>query len=185
MMNSRIRPTAPRRLLVAALGVLMSGCSFMSVQRPRPPAAIEDPRVADTCTASSQTAIADTVLGAAGLVAGYALMVSAVLECNETATGYCESGNPLPGLAIMGAGGVFAGSAIYGYVSAAQCRRHVVASGRCANGDLGACNRLKPDWAPPAGWRAGPTLEPRLLPASAPNPPQRTQEPAPGATPRP
>ncbi len=190
MTTSRERPAVARRLLAAALGVLMSGCSFVSVQRPRPPLAVEDPTVLDTCTTSSQAPIADTVLGAAGLVAGYVAMLVSLaddFDCVETTTSTCDSGSPAPALALFGAGALYAGSAVYGYVSTAQCRRRVVAGGRCANGDVGACLRLSPGWAPPPGWRAGPTLAPRPLPASstapAPSPAEWTEIPPPAATP--
>jgi len=155
-------------LLAATLGILVSGCSFASVQRPRPPAAVQDPRVLDTCTASSAPPIADTVLGGVGLVAGYVATVVALLDetsCVDSTTSSCHSGSVAPGLAMMAAGAVFAGSAVYGYVSTAQCRRRVVVGGRCANGDLNACQKLKPGWVPPPGWRAGAILEPKTPPA--------------------
>ncbi len=198
MTTSRDRRTVARRLLAAALGMLLSGCSFMSVQRPRSPAVTEDPRMPDTCTTSNQAAVADTVLAGVGLVAGYIWLLSEVVkgtDCIETSTSTCNSGNPAPGLGVMAAGGVFAGSAIYGWVSAAQCRHRVVAGSRCASGDIAACQRLKPGWVPPPGWRAGPTLEPRPVPMPPPAPPappapgsqEWTQEPPPqpGAPPPP
>jgi hypothetical protein len=177
-------PVRPPRSLAAALAILMSGCSFATVSRVRPPADVDDPRVTDTCTATSQAAVLDTVLGAAGLVAGYGLLLTSIANasCDTTTTGggTCKPANPGPGLAAIGAGALFAGSAIYGYVSTAQCRRHVEAGGRCANGDLGACQKVKPGWVPPQGWRAGATLEPRPQPAAQP-PPAPPAPPAPGA----
>jgi len=190
MTTLRERPTVARRLLAAALAGLMSGCSFVSVQRHRPPAAVDDPGIPDTCTTSSQAAVADTVIGAAALVGGYIAMIVSVMDdidnCWESSSTTCDEdhGSPGTGLAIMGAGAVYAGSAVYGYVSTAQCRRRVVAGGRCANGDLGACQKVKPGWAPPSGWRAGPTLAPRPVPewpepAAAPTPAPPSAAPAP------
>jgi hypothetical protein len=193
MATTRERPAWGRGLLAVALATLTSGCSFASVQRPRPPDAVDDPRTPDTCTTSSEAPVADTVLGGIGLVGGYVAFVLSLaedLDCVDTATHSCSSGNPAPGLAVMGAGALFAASAIYGYVATAKCRHRIVASGRCANGDLGACWRVKPGWAPPPAWRSGPTLQPRPYaapPAYAPpgGTPEWTQEPAPPAAPPP
>ena len=181
------RATVMRRLLAASLVMLVSGCSFVSVQRPRPPDAVDDPRVPDTCTTSSQAPIGDTILGGAGLVVGYVATLVALMgnvDCVDTATSSCRSGNPAPGLAIMGAGALFAGSAIYGYISTAKCRHRVVASGRCANGDLISCQKLKPGWAP-TSWSAGANLKPRPSPPSptipapaAPSSEEWTEEPS-------
>jgi hypothetical protein len=190
MTYPRDRATLARWLLAAALGMVVSGCSFVSVQRPRSPAAVDDPRVLDTCTTSSGAPIADTVLAGVGLVAGYvATMVALVDEayCIDRATSSCHSGNPASGLAVMGTGLIFAGSAIYGYVSTAKCRHRVVAGGRCAYGDFNACQKLKPGWLPPPGWRAGAIFEPSPpTPPAAPAPSSQewTQEPSQhGATP--
>lgn len=186
MMISRGRPTFARHVVAAALATFMSGCSFVSVQRPRSPAEIADPRLPDTCTTTPASAIADSVLGGAGVAVGYVATVVGLMGdmgCSRTATSGCSSGNAAPGLAILGAGAAFVGSAIYGYVSTAQCRHRIRAGGRCGTGDLGACQRLKPGWVPPAGWRAGGILEPNLPPAPAvfpsPSPSEWTQEPAP------
>lgn len=137
MASSRVRPMLPRRLLAVAIAFLMSGCSFANVHRPRPAAAVEDPRVPDTCTATVRAPVADTVMGAAVLVLGCGLIV---LDARM------RGDDPVPGLAIMGAGAAYVGSATYGYVSTAQCRRRVAANGRCANGDLVACHKVKPGW---------------------------------------
>lgn len=136
--SSRIRPTLPRRLPAVATAVLMSGCSIASVQRPRPAAAIEDPRVPDTCTSTVRAPVADTVMGAAVLALGYGLLA---LDA-----GMRGAGTRGPGLVTIGVGAAYAGSATYGYVSTAQCRRRVAANGRCANGDLVACHKVKPGW---------------------------------------
>jgi hypothetical protein len=190
MTISRVRSTVGRRLLAAALSTLVSGCAFVSVQRHRPPAAVEDPGAPDTCTTSSGAAVADTVIGAAALVGGYIAMIVSVMDdidnCWESSSTTCDEdhGSPAAGLAIMGAGAVYAGSAVYGYVSTAQCRRRVAASGRCADGDLGACQKVKPGWAPPPGWRSGPSFAPRPVPvwpeapAAAAPPPAGTPAPS-------
>lgn len=188
MTRTSAREPRARQLLAAVVCVAYSGCSFATVQRSRPPEAIQDPRVLDDCSASREAPVADTVFAAAGLVAGYALMIAALAknaDCIQTSTNRCESGNPLPGLGVMAAGGVFAGSAIYGYVTTAQCRRRVVVGQRCGNGDLMSCQRLKPDWMPPPGWRPrGAVLEP--MPASAPpapTPQAGPQDPSSAGTP--
>ncbi len=188
MKTSPERPALRRGVIASVVAVLASGCSFVSVQRARPPQAVEDPRVLDTCTTSRSAAVADTVIGAAALVAGYAMILNEAvkhqdcLDSHPYSSSTCDSvGNPLPGLAVMGGSLAFAGSAIYGYTVTAQCRRKITAGGRCQNGDLGACQKLKPGWVPPPGWRAGPTLEPRPVepPPAAPPPPAAT--PAPGS----
>ncbi len=190
MTTSRHRPKVARRLLAAALAMLVSGCSFVSVQRARPPQAVEDPRLVDTCTTSRQAPVADTVLGAAALVAGYAMILSEAvkhqdcLDSHPYSSSSCDDvGNPLPGLGVALAALPFTGSAIYGYTTTAQCRRKVTAGGRCQNGDLAACQKVKPGWAPPPGWRAGATLEPR--PTPVPSAPEWTQEPPPPGAPQP
>ena len=202
MTTLRERRALGRGLAGPALAVLFSGCSFVSVQRARPPQAVEDPRVLDTCTTSKQAAVADTVIGAAALVAGYAMILSEAvkhqdcLDSHPYSSSSCDGvGNPLPGVAVLGGSLAFAGSAVYGYTTTAQCRRKVTTGGRCQNGDLAACQKLKPGWVPPPGWRAGPTLEPRPMPTPpapagsppaatpAPGSPEWTQEPRPGEKP--
>ena len=185
MTTLRERSALRRGAVAAALAILGSGCSFVSVQRARPPEAVEDPRVIDTCTASKQAAVADTVIGAAALVAGYAMILSEAvkhqdcLDSHPYSSSSCDGvGNPLPGLAVAGGSLAFAGSAIYGFTTTAQCRRKVTAGGRCQNGDLAACQKVKPGWMPPPGWRAGPTLEPRPV-LAPPGPPPSTPPPAP------
>jgi hypothetical protein len=162
----------PSRVLAAALAIVMSGCSFVSVNRVRQPADVSDPRVLDTCTASSDAAIGDTVLAGAGIIAGNAMLFAAAADasCSSTTTGSstCKTGDPAPGLAVLAAAMLFTGSAVYGYITTAQCRRHVETGGLCATGDYYACQRLKPGWTPPPGWRAGPTLDPRPVPAALP-----------------
>lgn len=182
MFGMSVRAARVRRLLAAAVCVVFCGCSFVSVQRSRAPEAIQDPRVLDDCSTSRQAPVVDTVLAAAGLIGGYAMMLAALMknvDCVETSTNKCESGNPLPGIGVMAAGGVFTGSAIYGYVTTAQCRRRVVVGQRCGNGDLMSCQRLKPDWRPPPGWRPqGAVLEP--MPASVPPAPGPQDPSSPG-----
>jgi hypothetical protein len=182
-MTHRDRFTWARRLIAAGLAVTVSGCSFVSVRRPTPRIEVEDPRQLDACTTAPAAPVLDTVLAAAGLVAGYVAMVVSLMEsadCIETTTARCDSGSPAPGLALFGAGALFTGSAVYGHVSTARCRRRVAAGGRCADGDLGACQRLKPGWTPPE-WRTGPGLAPWVPPT----PPTVTPASAPEWTPAP
>lgn len=189
-MPSPIGTALTRRLIAACTCLALSGCSFVNVQRARPPAEVEDPRVLETCTTTSEAPAADTVLAGVGLIGGYAWMIYSLMpapNCTETYSSTCSSrGNPLPGLGAMVAGGVFVGSAIYGYVSTARCRRHIVAERRCASGDLWTCQKLSPGWRPPAAWRApGALLEPvpgSTMPGPIP-PPWNAQRAAPGGAP--
>lgn len=160
MPSSRSRPALPS-LLAVALAFLMSGCSIASVQRRRPAAAVEDPRVPDTCTATQAAPIADTVMAAAVLALGYGLIA---LEAGLRGDDF------FMGRAIMGVGAGYAGSAAYGYVSTAQCRRRVAANMRCAKGDLVACQEVKPGWPATGSWRARPMLTPRRRAATSTSP---------------
>lgn len=158
------RSTAARRLLAAAVAVSFSGCSFATVQRARPPAEIDDPRVADDCTTSKLAPGADTALAVVGVVANVVL-TNTKSSCDPSRSS-CNS-HYLPPLAAGIAGAVFTGSAIYGYFSTARCRNRVAAADRCASGNESACYKLRPTWSPPAGWRpAGAFLEP--APTAAP-----------------
>lgn len=152
MTISRARPKLARRLIAAALVMLVSGCSIVSVQRPRSPRRVEDPRVLDDCTRAPAAPILDTVLAAAGLAVGY-------LAALESSWGSPPGTGPSDlSLAIMGTGALFTGSAVHGHISTGKCRRRVRTGEWCANGDLDACQRLKPGWAPPPEWRPGATL---------------------------
>jgi hypothetical protein len=173
------RSTAPRRLVAAAVAVSFSGCSFATVQRARPPAEIDDPRVADDCTTSNLAPGADTALAVSGMIAGNVMLMEmnkADPGCDSTRTRCGTVGNPVPGLAAIVAGAVFTGSAVYGYFTTAKCRNRVAAANRCATGDGYACNKLSPTWSPPAGWRPpGSLLEPAptVAPASSVAPPRQ------------
>jgi hypothetical protein len=164
------RSTAARRLLAATVVVSFSGCSFATVQRARPPAEIEDPRVADDCTTSNLAPGADTALAVAGVIAGNVILADATKpdpNCDSRRTTCGPSGNVGAGLAVAIAGAVFTGSAVYGYLTTAKCRNRVAAANQCAAGDGYACNKLRPTWSPRAGWRPpGALLEP--APAAAP-----------------
>lgn len=179
MAISSARPTIARRLLAAALGLLMaSGCSFVSVHRPRSRRAIEDPRVRDDCTARSAAPIVDTVLAGAGLAAGVIAYINAV---GVTAGPDRDRGSPDLAVALLGTGAIFTASAIHGHLSTGKCRRRARIGEWCADGDLDACQRLKPGWTPPAGWFTGPTLPPTPPPVApmnpAPSSPEWTREP--------
>lgn len=179
-MLSRARRTAARRVIAASTCLVVSGCSFTTVRRVRPAAEVEDPRVVETCTRVPAAAIADSVVAAVGFAAGLLMITAAPVSCgpsstsgtgsNGTSNGGCTGGGvPVAGLTAMVAGGVFVGSAIYGHASAAQCRRHVAAARRCANGDAWMCQKLSPGWTPPPGFRpAGSVLELEPGPASPP-----------------
>jgi hypothetical protein len=183
------RPAAAGRLLAAAACLALSGCSFATVQRARPPAEVEDPRVLDPCTSSPAAPVVDSALAGIGLGVGYlaaALAVAPSASCPDTSAGTSScrrdsSEQFSAGMAAMAAGGVSLGSAIYGHISTGKCRRRLTAGRRCANGDLWMCQKLSPRWAPPAGWRApGAVLEPR--PASTATlqiPPPWNAQPAP------
>ncbi len=179
MTSSRDSQRVIRHLLAAVVGVALSGCSFVSVQRARPPAKVEDPRAPEECTTSKRAPIVDTVIAAAGFTAAV-VATAAFAEENPDGQGYW-----IVGLPFYAVGGLSAGSAAYGYTTTAQCRRRIALGARCANGDLEACLRRKPGWEPPPGWRAGPTLEPRSPPgAPAPGaPPWTSEPPQPGSTP--
>ncbi|HEX9051473.1 MAG TPA: hypothetical protein VF841_13160, partial [Anaeromyxobacter sp.] len=172
MTTTRARFGKRRRGLAAALGIVLSGCSFTSVQRP--PRTVEDPRVADPCTTSVQAPIADTVLAGAALVGAYvALVVSMVDRVNTCSgqTGSCSTHvDVAPALALVGAGALFGSSAIYGFVGTHQCKRRTSLAGRCAYGDAGACRLLKPGWVPPPGLFPAPSAVPpgAAPPASSP-----------------
>jgi hypothetical protein len=196
MTIARIRAGAMRRPIAAVVCLAFSGCSFATVQRARPAAEVEDPRVVETCTTARSAPVADSVLAGVGLVGGYfGLLASAGMDCSTTTTSSGTSrscGNDggdavaLANLAAMAAGGVFLGSAIYGHATTAQCRRHIAAERRCASGDVWTCDKLSPGWRPPPGWRApGAVLEP--VPGSGPGaapppiPPPGNAPPAPPA----
>lgn len=171
-MLSCARRTSALRLFAAAVAVSFSfsGCSFATVQRARPLTEIDDPRVADDCTTSNAAPGADTALAVAGIVAGNVLLMDATKtdpNCDSRRTTCGPSGNVGPGIAVALAGAVFTGSAVYGYFTTARCRNRVTAANQCAAGDGYACNKLRPTWSPPSGWRpAGALLEP--APAVAP-----------------
>lgn len=171
MRTSITRATAARRL-GAVLCLALTGCSVVAVQRARPPAEVEDPRVLEPCTTSAAAPIADTVLAAAALGVGYvALAIEMMAPCSR-----CER-DGAPALAALATGGVFLGSALFGHVNTARCRHARVDGRRCANGDAWSCHKRSPGWTPPPGWRApGAVLEP-----ASPAPAAAAPGPQPGA----
>ncbi len=169
------RARAGRRCLPAAVGMVLSGCSFVTVQRPAPIA--EDPRVTEPCTTSVQAPVADTILAGAALVGAWIALMVAVSDewsaCYGQEAG-CTTrhGNYTPALALVGAGALFGSSAAYGFVGSHQCKRRTSLTGQCANGSLAACRAVTPGWTPLPS-----ALAPRSVPpppqGSAPSPPPR------------
>ncbi len=173
MTATRLRVGVGPKVVSAALCSALSGCSFVSVQRPA--AFAEDPRVPDPCTGSVAAPVADTVLAGAALIGAYVALVVSMVDstdrCTSQTGGSCSSSvDPVPALALAGAGAMFGSSAISGFVGTHQCRRRVQLSGRCANGDLRACRRVTPGWTP------SPTL---FAPRNVPPPPSAPPAPYP------
>jgi hypothetical protein len=162
-MTSITRATAARRLLAAAVCAGFTGCSVVSVQRPRPPAEVEDPRVLEPCTTWPVAPVLDHVVAVAALFVGFTSYIVQSMG---------PDGNYKPTLAALATAGAFGGSATYGYVTTARCRHVREDDRRCVNGDLWTCQKLSPGWTPPPGWRAPEGgLEPGPVPApSAPAP---------------
>lgn len=127
--------------------MLVSGCSFLTVERRRPPA---DPRKLDPCTASKTPPNVDLVLAGAGIVAG---VVAIGVYCNSSADACNGQGGGFIALPFFAASEVAVGSAVYGYVATASCRRWTAASARCAAGDRRACLEVTPGWVPPPDLR--------------------------------
>lgn len=149
MMHSRGHGSFGRRVLPAVLG-LACACSFTTVQRARPTERVEDPRTLDdSCTTSKRAPLVDVVTAG---VTGIAGMVAAGIIWDDMTDGEGGQGGMLVAAPLMAPATVLLGSGIYGYTTTAQCRRRIAAGGRCAEGELDACLRLKPGWVPPEGW---------------------------------
>lgn len=107
----------PSRISALALAALSSGCSLTFVT-PAPPARPGHARPHVDCTTSYLWPIVDSAVAAYQL-AGVAY-VSTLDESRFRNYPISKQGDMAVGTALAAA---FAGSAIYGYVSAARCRR--------------------------------------------------------------
>lgn len=154
------------RCLSAALGLVLAGCSFVTVRQP--PTAVDDPRVPDPCTTSVQAPVADTILAGAALVGAYIALVVSMVDSTDSCygqTGSCSTHvDPAPALALVGAGALFGSSAAYGFVGTHRCKRRTSLTGQCANGNLAACRAVRPGWVPPPTLLAPPAAVPPASP---------------------
>ena len=144
-----------RHVVVIAVALASSGCSFVTVERSR---ALEDPTAPDPCTTSAAAPVADVALALAAAGAAVFQGVeaeAAAIGCVGQPPG-CDkgSGHAAAFFGLLAASATFAVSGTYGAVTTSTCRRSVGLRDRCASGDLAACRDLKPGWQPTPGWPA-------------------------------
>jgi hypothetical protein len=142
--------TPSRPIVLAALGLSLvpgTGCSWIFVNKPPPdPVPVTPPVV---CTTSVASPVVDTVLAAAALGTGIA-----VIAISSKSSGSCTGGFgciDLSGLNTAGmvSGVVLAATAIplafsagYGYSTTAECRELKDTQLACISGVEASCSRL-------------------------------------------
>lgn len=142
-----------RRPPLAAALILVSGCSWITVQAPPSGAVRRDDRL--SCTTSVAAPVTDTVVGGLALGAGGLGVAGGIagLSCDPAT---CWIQEPLAltylgmGIVLLGVAAVEGFSAAHGYVATAGCRELRDAQLACVSGVEQSCRALEARGGPPA-----------------------------------
>ena len=162
--------------LLVALSLPLGGCSWIFMTKAPDP--VVAPNYPVDCTSSNAAPILDTICSAYFVANGIYLL--AIPDCASAGFGQscAESGAKYAGAALSAGFAALCGfSAGAGYPAATRCQQVKDLNALCITGDMGACQKLRPGWAPPAGIPGAPAP-----PAMPPAPPPGAPPPAkPGA----
>jgi hypothetical protein len=157
-----------RIALLVALVLPLSGCSWIFMTKAPEP--VVAPNYPVDCTSSNAAPILDTICSAYFVVNGVYLLT--LTDCSSAGFGESctDSGTKYAGAALSAGLAVLCGiSAGAGYPASTRCQQVKDLNALCITGDLGACQKLRPGWTPPAQ-PAPPPNQPPPQPAAPPPP---------------